>query len=247
MVGPAGERLVDDATQPGRPSRADRGLAYDDRVTSVPISNGARARRDPRRRRALLEAADRVIQRDGPEASMATIAAEAGISKPILYRHFGDKSGLYQALAERHIRRLIEDVRAEFLHPGDMRERTRASIDTYLSSISANLGLYRFLMHRASAEDQATHSSVSTVIREVGREIADVMSAEMRFADQARAHIWGHAVVGMVHTAGDWWLDHPEMSRETVVTALVDLILDGLPAAAESGTGPPATDQDAAE
>jgi hypothetical protein len=51
----------------------------------------------------------------------------------------------------------------------------------------------------------------------------------------------------MVHTAGDWWLDHPEMSRETVVTALVDLILDGLPAAAESGTGPPATDQDAAE
>jgi len=247
MVGPAGERLVDDATQPRRASRADRGLAYDDRVTSVPISNGARARRDPRRRRALLEAADRVIQRDGPEASMATIAAEAGISKPILYRHFGDKSGLYQALAERHIRRLIEDVRAEFLHPGDMRERTRASIDTYLSSISANLGLYRFLMHRASAEDQATHSSVSTVIREVGREIADVMSAEMRFADQARAHIWGHAVVGMVHTAGDWWLDHPEMSRETVVTALVDLILDGLPAAAESGTGPPATDQDAAE
>jgi AcrR family transcriptional regulator len=222
-------------------------VAYDDRVTSVPTGNGARARRDPRRRRALLEAADRVIQRDGPEASMATIAAEAGISKPILYRHFGDKSGLYQALAERHIRRLIGDVRVEFLRPGDMRERTRASIDTYLSSISANLGLYRFLMHRASAEDQATHSTVSTVIREVGREIADVMSAEARLTDRARAHIWGHAVVGMVHTAGDWWLDHPEVPRETVVTALVDLILDGLPAAAESGDERQASDRDAGE
>jgi AcrR family transcriptional regulator len=219
-------------------------VAYDDRVTSVPTSNAARAGRDPRRRRALLEAADRVIQRDGPEASMAAIAAEAGISKPILYRHFGAKSGLYQALAARHIRRLIEDVRAEFLRPGDMRERTRASIDTYLSSISANLGLYRFLMHRASAEDQATHSTVSTVIREVGREIAGVMSTEMRFTDPARAHIWGHAVVGMVHTAGDWWLDHPEVPRETVVTALVDLILDGPPSAAESGGEPSATDRD---
>src|SRR5690242_9730536 len=58
-----------------------------------------RAGRDPRRRRALLEAADRIILREGPEASMAAIASEAGISKPILYRHFGDKSGLYQALA----------------------------------------------------------------------------------------------------------------------------------------------------
>ena len=33
---------------------------------------------------------------------MNVIAAEAGITKPILYRHFGDKGGLYRALAERH-------------------------------------------------------------------------------------------------------------------------------------------------
>ncbi|BFO19525.1 hypothetical protein SHKM778_59130 [Streptomyces sp. KM77-8] len=44
-----------------------------------------------RRRRELLEAADRVVLRDGPGASMNAIAAEAGITKPILYRHFGDK------------------------------------------------------------------------------------------------------------------------------------------------------------
>jgi AraC-like DNA-binding protein len=33
-----------------------------------------------------------VIQWEGPEPSMAAIAVEAGVSKPILYRHFGDKS-----------------------------------------------------------------------------------------------------------------------------------------------------------
>lgn len=54
------------------------------------------------RRRELLEAADRVVLRDGPKASMNAIAAEAGITKPILYRHFGDKGGLYRALATRH-------------------------------------------------------------------------------------------------------------------------------------------------
>ena len=60
-----------------------------------------------RRRRELLEAADRVVLRDGPGASMNAIAAEAGITKPILYRHFGDKGGLYAALAKRHTDALL--------------------------------------------------------------------------------------------------------------------------------------------
>ncbi|XVQ15143.1 TetR family transcriptional regulator [Spirillospora sp. CA-255316] len=188
------------------------------------------SRRDPDRRRALLEAADRVIQREGPEASMAAIAAEAGISKPILYRHFGDKSGLYQALAERHTRRLVEGIRAEFSRSGSARARTRSTIDTYLATISANLNLYRFLMHRASAEDAATHSVMSTMIREVSRELAEVMIAEGDGIDPTRAYVWGHAVVGMVQTAGDWWLDHAgEVPRAMVVDSLADLILAGLP------------------
>ncbi|MDL4776420.1 MULTISPECIES: TetR family transcriptional regulator [Thermomonosporaceae] len=193
----------------------------------------AAPRRDPGRRRALLEAADRVIQREGPEASMAAIAAEAGISKPILYRHFGDKSGLYQALAERHTRKLIEGIRAEFSRAGSIRARTRSTIDTYLATISANLHLYRFLMHRASAEDAATHGAMSTMIGGVSRELAEVMAAEAGAADRTRAYVWGHAIVGMVQTAGDWWLDHAdEVPRAEVVDALADLVLGGLPAAA---------------
>ncbi|MFF5262287.1 TetR family transcriptional regulator [Actinomadura viridis] len=196
----------------------------------------AGSRRDPGRRRALLEAADRVIQREGPEASMAAIAAEAGISKPILYRHFGDKSGLYQALAERHTRKLVEGIRAEFSRSGSVRARTRSTIDTYLATISANLALYRFLMHRASAEDAATHSAMSTMIRGVSRELAEVMLAEGAHPDRVRAYVWGHAVVGMVQTAGDWWLDHAaEVPREVVVDSLADLILAGLPAASADG------------
>ncbi|RSN68702.1 TetR family transcriptional regulator [Actinomadura sp. WAC 06369] len=194
---------------------------------------GPGSRRDPGRRRALLEAADRVIQREGPEASMAAIAAEAGISKPILYRHFGDKSGLYQALAERHIRRLIGTIRDEFSRDDPIRQRTRSTIDAYLSTISKNLNLYRFLMHRAGAEDAATHSVMSTMIRDLSRELAEVMVAQGEMTDRTRAYVWGHAIVGMVQTAGDWWLDHDaEVPREAVVDGLADLILGGLPAAA---------------
>jgi AcrR family transcriptional regulator len=191
----------------------------------------AGSRRDPGRRRALLEAADRVILREGPEASMASIATEAGISKPILYRHFGDKSGLYQALAERHTRRLVEGIRSEFSRSDSVRARARSTIDTYLATIAANPNLYRFLMHRASAEDAATHSAMSTMIRGVSTELAEVMIAEGDGAvDRTRAYVWGHAVVGMVQTAGDWWLDHSgDVPRSVVVDTLADLILAGFP------------------
>ncbi len=184
--------------------------------------------RDPQRRRALLEAADRIILREGPDVSMASIATEAGISKPILYRHFGDKSGLYQALADRHVRVLVEDVHAAFLRPGEMRDRARAAIDTYLATIAANRHLYGFLVHRAGAEDTATHSAMSAIIRGLGGALADTLLAEERLRDPVRAHIWGHATVGLVQAAGEWWLDHPDVARDTVVDNIVDLVLDGI-------------------
>ena len=67
-----------------------------------PARAPAGPRRDPDERRAeLLGAAERAIRRIGPHASMDEIAAEAGITKPILYSHFGDKAGLVTALSGR--------------------------------------------------------------------------------------------------------------------------------------------------
>ncbi|GAB2843632.1 TetR family transcriptional regulator [Actinoallomurus bryophytorum] len=201
-----------------------------DRTETAAASRTTAPGRDPRRRRALLEAADRIIRREGPDVSMASIAAEAGITKPILYRHFGDKSGLYQALAERHTGLLVDAVRAAFRRPGEVRERARAAIDTYLAAIAANRHLYGFLVHRAGAEDTATHSAMSTLIRGLGGELAEILLAEGRLPDPVRGHIWGHATVGMVQAAGEWWLDHSGVPRATVVDSIVDLLLDGFPA-----------------
>ncbi|MEU6410502.1 TetR family transcriptional regulator [Microbispora sp. NPDC046933] len=184
--------------------------------------------RSPERRRDLLDAADRVIRREGPQASMAAIAAEAGITKPILYRHFGDKSGLYQALAERHTRVVIDLLRPEFARAmADPRVRARATIEAYLETISANPNLYRFLFHRASAEDSRTHTQMAAIVRSIGEELGAVL-VEEGVADPVRARVLGHAFVGMVQAIGDWWLENPGLDRDTVVDSLVDVIAGAL-------------------
>ncbi|MFC3821949.1 TetR family transcriptional regulator [Planomonospora venezuelensis] len=187
--------------------------------------------RDPDRRRALLDAADRVIRREGPEASMASIAAEAGITKPILYRHFGDKSGLYQALASRHVHTVIGLLRQRFdASDTDLRGRARSTITAYLDMIEANLSLYRFLFHRAGAEDSQTHSQMTAIVRGLGEELGEVIAAVPGGVDPLRAQVLGHAFVGMVQATGDWWLEHPEVDRAEVVEGLVSVIVAAMSA-----------------
>ncbi|AZS88649.1 TetR family transcriptional regulator [Streptomyces griseoviridis] len=198
-----------------------------------------------RRRRELLEAADRVVLRDGPQASMNAIAAEAGITKPILYRHFGDKSGLYAALAQRHTDALLASLRAALDAPADRRERVEATLDTYLAAIEARPQVYRFLMHPAEgtqSSDQGFDVGQHSVplLRRMGEELAQVIEERLDLGPETQrlARVWGHGIVGMMHAAGDWWLGERPCSRTDLVRSLADLLWGRLAAAGDRVGGP---------
>ena len=52
------------------------------------------------RREEFVAAALRVLSKHGPELPMGAVAAEAGVTKPVLYRYFVDKAALVRALGE---------------------------------------------------------------------------------------------------------------------------------------------------
>ena len=182
---------------------------------------------DPRaaRREALLDAADRIVQRDGPAATMATIAGEAGITKPILYRHFGDKGGLYAALADRYTGALLEHLQAALEAGENRRDRVERTVGAYLASIERDPQVYRFLLH--SAEGAPALSQVRSFTRRLSALLADGIVAELA-VPPTRAAAWAHGIVGMVQSAGDWWLEgrsgRDAVSREQLVHELTDLL-----------------------
>lgn len=188
------------------------------------------------RRELLLDAADRVVQRDGPDVSMAAIAAEAGITKPILYRHFGDKSGLYAALAERHTASLLQVLTDALSAGGSTRERVERTIDAYLASIEAEPEVYRFLVHSAEATD--AQGQVQTFLRRLSELLAQGIASELGLpVGSTRAELWARAIVGMVQSAGDGWLLAGTPDRAVVVQELTDLLWGAYPEAARR-TGP---------
>jgi AcrR family transcriptional regulator len=187
------------------------------------------------RRMELLDAADNVIRRDGPAASMDVIAREAGITKPILYRHFGHKGGLYTALAERYANGLMNEIRDSLERAAGPRDRLALTIDTYLSWLEGEPQVYRFLVHRAQAEQREVHDAIGAFVREVALEVAAVARLEMlgshmsdRDDRQDFAEPLAFAVVGAVQMAGEWWLEHRGTSRARLVEELVTFLWDGL-------------------
>ncbi len=175
------------------------------------------------RREVLLAAADAVVQRDGASASMASIAAEAGITKPVLYRHFTDKSGLYAALAERHTDRLLAQLTQALAGGGSPRERVERTVGAYLSAIEDEPQVYRFLVQ--SVEAAPVQGQVRSFVRRLSEQLAAGIARELgRPETDVRAAAWAAGIVGMVQSAGDWWLESRACSRVELTTSLSELL-----------------------
>jgi AcrR family transcriptional regulator len=100
------------------------------------------------RRRQLLEQATALFATHGyDELSMAKLAREAGISKPLLYHYFPSKRDLFEAVlgqaAEEHLRRTATDAT---LPPA---EQLAAAVGAYLTWIEENQGAYEKLLRSA--------------------------------------------------------------------------------------------------
>jgi AcrR family transcriptional regulator len=197
------------------------------RERSHPRDRDRTARRAARRTE-LLEAAVRAIRRDGPGVSMDVIAAEGGVTKPIVYRHFGDRVGLASALAEQFGAELIAELDEALTRDLPPDQLLRATVDTYLAFVERDPHLYNFLIGRlgASVGNELTNGLIS----QVGSRVALVLGEQLRAldVDSGPAEVWAFGIVGMVHLAGDWWLERQTMTRARLLDDITALLWNGL-------------------
>ena len=172
-----------------------------------------------------------VIRRDGAGASMEAIAAEAGVSKPILYRHFGDRRGLVDALAARFSTGLMDGLQASLARDADdPRAVVVSTIDAYLAFVERDLDLYRFLVASAHGDVPGAAAKLGGFMREVSQQVAVVLGDRLDAsgADTGGAEPMAYGIVGMVHAAGDWWVEARSMTRARLVDYLATLLWSGL-------------------
>ncbi|MER6946690.1 TetR family transcriptional regulator [Nonomuraea sp. NPDC000554] len=99
------------------------------------------------RREQILDAATRAFARSGFTATgLEDVAAEAGISRVILYRHFDSKTDLYRAVLDRAEARL----RAQ----GEADDYGRGTIPALVRSAAADPDGFRLLFRYAAREPE---------------------------------------------------------------------------------------------
>ena len=69
-----------------------------------------------------------------------------------------------------------------------------------------------------------------SLVDRIAQQVALVAAERLRLAgrDPRAALPWAYGIVGLVHQAGDWWVDDQTMTREALVDHLVSLLWDGL-------------------
>jgi len=99
---------------------------------------------DQRSRERLLRAAVDVFDRKGyAAASVREIVERAGITKPVLYYHFGSKEGILVAILEEAARQFQKAVTRAAQRPGSARERLAALCEEIYSLFKQNVPVVR--------------------------------------------------------------------------------------------------------
>jgi AcrR family transcriptional regulator len=180
------------------------------------------------RREQLLDIGRRLFAERGLDGtSIEEIAAQAGVSKPVVYEHFGGKEGLYAVVVDREVERFLT-MATRVLEGEDTMAKFEVAAVNLLRYIQENSDGFRILVRDSNpTSGSGTFASlISDIASQVEYILGDVLKT--RGYDPKLAPVYGQMLVGMVASAGQWWLDARKPKLEEMAAHLVNLAWNGM-------------------
>ncbi|MED5370480.1 MAG: TetR/AcrR family transcriptional regulator [Myxococcota bacterium] len=157
------------------------------------------------RRAQLIDVGRGVFAKNGYEAtSVEEIARAAGVSKPIVYQHFGGKEGLHAVIVDREMEQVVDSV-ARAIAKGSPRSRFQAAVRAFLEYVQQHPDGFVVL----ARDTPTTGDGMSAVVADLGERISQIFAGELEKAGHNARHapIYAHALIGMVTATGRWWME----------------------------------------
>ena len=180
------------------------------------------------RREQLLDVGRTLFAAKGFDGtSVEEIAEKAGVSKPVVYEHFGGKEGLYAVVVDREVGRLLDRITASLVgdHPRELLEQAAGALLDY---VERDTDGFRILVRDSPVA--STSGTFSSMISDIATQVEHVLAGEFksRGYDPKLAGLYSQALVGMVALTGQWWLDARKPKKDEVAAHLVNLAWNGL-------------------
>jgi AcrR family transcriptional regulator len=180
------------------------------------------------RREQLLDVGRALFAEKGFEAtSIEEIAARAGVSKPVVYEHFGGKEGLYAVVVDREMSALMDRL-SDALSAGHPRKLVEQAALALLTYIEEETDGFRILSRDSPVAGSS--GTFSSLLNDIASQVEHILSREFasRRISTKLAPMYAQMLVGMVALTGQWWLEERKPKREIVAAHLVNLGWNGL-------------------
>jgi AcrR family transcriptional regulator len=180
------------------------------------------------RREQLVGIARALFAERGFEGtSIEEIASRAGVSKPVVYEHFGGKEGLYAVVVDRETEYLLGQVTGALSggHPRELLEQAALALLDYVESHTDG---FRILVRDSPVAQQT--GTFASLISDIAGQVEHILGEEFkaRGFDQRNSGMYAQMLVGMVALTGQWWLDVRKPKKSDVAAHLVNLAWNGL-------------------
>jgi AcrR family transcriptional regulator len=192
----------------------------------------AHRRRLPRaaREQQLLDVAEQVFAEQGySAASMDDIAVRAGVTKPVLYSHFGSKEGLVVACVARARNQLLEDTIVGIGEVTGFEQQLRRGIRAFFRFLDERHPAWSVLILEISVHGAAA-AEIEAIRRQQADVIADALAIAAPEASRVRLSTWAEGVIGACERVALFRRSHPELSAEAATEELMTLLWAGLAA-----------------
>ena len=200
------------------------------------IERRPRVRMTGRERREQLIAIGRALfaEKGYDGASIEEVSARAGVSKPVVYEHFGGKEGLYAVVVDREMADLLQRLTGSLAN-GDAHDLVEQAALALLTYIEEETDGFRILARDSpvtSVSDVASGAGggFSSLLNDVASQVEHILGREFarRGLSVELAPMYAQMLVGMVAFTGMWWLEERTPGREQVAAHLVNLGWNGL-------------------
>ena len=184
----------------------------------------------PERRRQLLDTALATFARLGyRDASMNDIAEAAGVTKPVLYQHFGSKRELFLEVLEQlstDLRTAVRDA-AEGTKDDGPRAQVQAGFAAWFGWVDRNRDGFAVLFDGEVRRDREFAEFAARVSRMMADTVAEYIVADGLDADRRR--LLAHGIVGMGESTCRRWVEKEiDLDADDLARQISSLAWSGL-------------------
>jgi AcrR family transcriptional regulator len=167
------------------------------------------------RRAAILDAAVAVIEREpvGSEVHVHQIAEQAGLSRPVVYRHFADRADLDAAIQVHVLKQVQAEILPAVVLSGSIMQVIEGIVSAYVGWAHQHPALHRIAEERASALDAAL-TDVGVGIAGLITGGAGLFGATLTDVEQQALPALASGLIGTVLGSVHQWMLRPVREPE---------------------------------